>query len=219
MPISASILADGFACGAKPATLVARSPPYFAGLTDSTVIVSLHSALHGHLLAGELRQGRLRALRACGAFCPRPTRTSCRLLRISASGRLVFGHVRCTTHGVGQRSRERLLLRECNNAQHLSVGLPPSYPEPKVLYLPAIKERLPVFEGTFRIAVDAIISASPEWVKSLGANGRGVTIAGQLHYQACRQNQVLSPDLRSSSLAGCGFAARPPAVTGGIRHK
>lgn len=71
--------------------------------------------------------------------------------------------------------------------------LPPTYPKPKVLYLPAIKERVPVFEGTLRIAADAKISAAPELMKSLGPNGRPVTISGQLHYQACDKTTCYLP--------------------------
>jgi hypothetical protein len=62
---------------------------------------------------------------------------------------------------------------------------PPVYPAPKVLYLDAIKEQVPVFEGEVRISSDATISASRDFMKSLGENGKTITIAGQLSYQAC----------------------------------
>ncbi len=63
--------------------------------------------------------------------------------------------------------------------------MPPTYPASKILYLEAIKEEVPVLEGKFRIASDAKISANPEFIKSLGPNGKTVTITGQLNYQAC----------------------------------
>ena len=61
----------------------------------------------------------------------------------------------------------------------------PVYPASKVLYLEAIKEQVPVFEGILRITADAKVSANPDFMKSLGANGKTVTLVGQLNYQAC----------------------------------
>ena len=62
---------------------------------------------------------------------------------------------------------------------------PPVYPPSKILYLPAIKEQVPVFEGKFRITAEAKISASSDFIKSLGATGKTLTLTGQLNYQAC----------------------------------
>jgi peroxiredoxin len=62
---------------------------------------------------------------------------------------------------------------------------PPVYPRAKVLYLPAIKERVPVFEGTFHIRQDVKVSSASEFSGSLGADGKTVTIKGKLIYQAC----------------------------------
>ncbi len=53
------------------------------------------------------------------------------------------------------------------------------YPAPTVLWLAAIKERVPVFEGTFRIRQDVIIS------KNQNAPGGKVSLPGKLKYQAC----------------------------------
>lgn len=61
---------------------------------------------------------------------------------------------------------------------------PPRYPESKVLYLPAINESVPVFEGKFRISEDVTVSADRQFVGSIGT-GRTVTIKGTLLYQAC----------------------------------
>ena len=49
---------------------------------------------------------------------------------------------------------------------------PVNYPHAKVLYLPAIKERVPVFEGKFRITQDLQISSAGEFSSSLGADGK-----------------------------------------------
>jgi len=59
------------------------------------------------------------------------------------------------------------------------------YPRPKILYLPAIKERVPVFEGTFRISQDLQIATAADFSNSLGTDGKAITIAGKLEYQAC----------------------------------
>lgn len=70
---------------------------------------------------------------------------------------------------------------------------PPVYPASKVLYLEAIKEQVPVFDGKFRITSDVKVSASPDFMKSLGANGKTMTVAGQLHYQACDKTTCYLP--------------------------
>jgi hypothetical protein len=62
---------------------------------------------------------------------------------------------------------------------------PAVYPRSKILYLPAIKERVPVFEGRFHISQDLQVATASEFSNSLGADGRNVTIAGKLEYQAC----------------------------------
>jgi hypothetical protein len=62
---------------------------------------------------------------------------------------------------------------------------PVIYPSPKTLYLPAIKEAVPVFEGTFRISQDVKVSSRSEALGSLGKEGKVITIAGKLEYQAC----------------------------------
>jgi len=62
---------------------------------------------------------------------------------------------------------------------------PVSYPRAKVLYLPAIKERVPVFEGKFRLTQDLKVSSAADFSSSLGTDGKTFTIAGKLEYQAC----------------------------------
>jgi hypothetical protein len=62
---------------------------------------------------------------------------------------------------------------------------PVNYPHAKTLYLPAIKERVPVFEGKFRLTQDLKISSAAEFSNSLGTDGKTFTLAGKLEYQAC----------------------------------
>ena len=65
------------------------------------------------------------------------------------------------------------------------VLTPVNYPHAQVLYLPAIKERVPVFEGKFRLTQDLKISSAAEFSSSLGTDGKTLTINGKLDYQAC----------------------------------
>jgi len=67
-----------------------------------------------------------------------------------------------------------------------AVQLEPAvYPRSKNLYLPAIKERVPVFEGTFHIRQDLQVATAASFSNSLGTDGKTFTIAGKLEYQAC----------------------------------
>jgi len=60
-----------------------------------------------------------------------------------------------------------------------------TYPRAKILYLPAIKERVPVFEGKFLIHQDVQVATGANFGKSLGADGRTISVTGKLEYQAC----------------------------------
>jgi len=71
---------------------------------------------------------------------------------------------------------------------------PPLYPRSKVLFMPAINERVPVFEGTFRIQQDVKISSAAEFSNSLAADGRVLTISGMLRYQACDSKTCFLPN-------------------------
>ena len=70
---------------------------------------------------------------------------------------------------------------------------PPRYPSPKILYLDAIKEKVPVFERRFRIAEDVKIAATEALFKSLGSSGKTISVAGEFHYQACDQKMCYLP--------------------------
>jgi len=62
---------------------------------------------------------------------------------------------------------------------------PTVYPKSRVLFLPAIKERVPVFEGRFRISQDVQVVSANDFSSSLGTDGKTIPIAGELQYQAC----------------------------------
>ncbi len=70
---------------------------------------------------------------------------------------------------------------------------PATYPESKTLFLPVIDERVPVFDGTFRISQDVKVSTSAEFWGSLGKDGKLFTIAGKLDYQACDKTTCYVP--------------------------
>lgn len=62
---------------------------------------------------------------------------------------------------------------------------PVNYPKAKILYLPAIQEKVPVFEGKFRLTQDLKVSSEAKFSSSLLPDGKTFTIAGKLEYQAC----------------------------------
>ena len=65
---------------------------------------------------------------------------------------------------------------------------PASYPKSKVLLLPAIGEKVPVFEGKFRIAQDVTVAFDKDFSQAVAsgpASGTALTLDGNLRYQAC----------------------------------
>jgi hypothetical protein len=73
---------------------------------------------------------------------------------------------------------------------HSSRGFeeaPANYPAAKTLYLEAIKEQVPVFEGKFKITQDVTVSVSKlgDGARALFAAGKTLSIEGELRYQAC----------------------------------
>jgi hypothetical protein len=60
-------------------------------------------------------------------------------------------------------------------------------PSPKILYLEAIQERVPVFEGKFRITQDVTVTPSKtrDVARSAVSAQKTISIAGELKYQAC----------------------------------
>jgi hypothetical protein len=72
---------------------------------------------------------------------------------------------------------------------------PVVYPSAKVLYLAAIQENVPVFEGKFRITQDVTVTPSKpaDGVRSLVSAQRTVSVAGELKYQACDKTVCYPP--------------------------
>jgi hypothetical protein len=67
-----------------------------------------------------------------------------------------------------------------------------TYPQPKILWLKAINERVPVFEGKFRITQDVTVSANRDFIRSLG-QGKTISLQGELKYQACDKTTCYIP--------------------------
>lgn len=81
---------------------------------------------------------------------------------------------------------------------HRSGGLdlePAVYPRSKTLYLEAIKEQVPVFEGKLRITQDVTVTFSKlrDGLRALSSSERAISIAGELKYQACDKTVCYLP--------------------------
>ena len=72
---------------------------------------------------------------------------------------------------------------------------PVIYPSSKVLYLEAIQEHVPVFEGKFRITQDVTVTPSKtrDAVRALVSAQRTISIVGELRYQACDKTICYPP--------------------------
>jgi hypothetical protein len=78
----------------------------------------------------------------------------------------------------------------------LGITLAPvTYPNPKILYLKAIGEHVPVFEGKFRVTQDATVnfSRTSDIARSLVSSSKTITIMGDLKYQACDERVCYPP--------------------------
>jgi peroxiredoxin len=74
------------------------------------------------------------------------------------------------------------------NSNSQATLQPINYPKSKLLLLPAIGEKVPVFEGTFRIAQDVTVSFDKDFSQAVAAgpaSGTPLTLDGNLLYQAC----------------------------------
>jgi hypothetical protein len=69
------------------------------------------------------------------------------------------------------------------------------YPNSKSLYLEAIKEEVPVFEGKFRITEDVTVAFSKlrDGLRSLTSSEKTIPITGELKYQACDKTTCYVP--------------------------
>jgi hypothetical protein len=72
---------------------------------------------------------------------------------------------------------------------------PVNYPSPKILYLQAIKEQVPVFEGKFRITQDVTLPFSKvgDGLRAVTSSDKKISIAGELLYQACDEKTCYRP--------------------------
>jgi hypothetical protein len=67
------------------------------------------------------------------------------------------------------------------------------YPASQTLYLAAIKEKVPVYEGTFRISQEVNVNTSAGFWGGLGKDGKEIPITGKLEYQACDKTMCFTP--------------------------
>ncbi len=72
---------------------------------------------------------------------------------------------------------------------------PVIYPSSKILYMEAIQEHVPVFEGKFRISQDLTVTPSKasDAIRSVFSKERTISIIGELKYQACDQTVCYPP--------------------------
>ena len=66
------------------------------------------------------------------------------------------------------------------------------YPKEEKLFLPVIKETVPVFQGKFRVTQD-ITMASDKALQAVLSGNREVKISGKLRYQACDDKECYLP--------------------------
>ena len=68
-----------------------------------------------------------------------------------------------------------------------------NYPVSQTLFMPAIKEKVPVYEGTFRISQEVNVNTSAGFWGALGKDGKEIPITGKLEYQACDKTMCFAP--------------------------
>ena len=104
---------------------------------------------------------------------------------------------------------------ELNANPHATLQ-PANYPKSKVLLLPAIGEKVPVFEGKFRIAQDVTVAFDKDFSQAVAVRA-GVRHASDARWQSAvpglRQQDLLSAYKRSRFLAGDGPAPEYGART------
>jgi peroxiredoxin len=70
--------------------------------------------------------------------------------------------------------------------------LPLRYPKAQVLFLPAINESVPVYEGKLRLLQDVVVSADRTFINSVN-QVKTITLKGTLFYQACDSEKCYLP--------------------------
>jgi hypothetical protein len=85
----------------------------------------------------------------------------------------------------------QLALQEIPGIEFQSVV----YPGSQTLYLEAIKEQVPVFEGKFRITQDLTVTPSKtsDAIRAVFSHTRTVAVKGELMYQACDKTVCYPP--------------------------
>ena len=91
---------------------------------------------------------------------------------------------------------------------------PAVYPRSKILYLPAIQERVPVFEGTFRISQDLQVRHCGGFQQFAGRGWENRHDRGKARVSGMRQQDLLLADFGSGSVAVADRAARSAASAG-----
>jgi peroxiredoxin len=84
----------------------------------------------------------------------------------------------------------RLVINPIADLEMTSAAV---YPRSKILYLPVIKEKVPVYEGKFSIRQDVKVNSTSEFSNALGPDGKTVAIKGTLEYQACDSKICFMP--------------------------
>ena len=70
--------------------------------------------------------------------------------------------------------------------------LPLRYPNAKVLFLPAIDESVPVYEGNFRLLQDVVVSTDRRFIGST-TESKTISVKRTLLYQACDSEKCYLP--------------------------
>ena len=98
---------------------------------------------------------------------------------------------------------------------------PAVYPPSKILYLPAIKERVPVFEGTFRISQDVKVNSGSEFWGHSGRMGKSSQFRQSLSIRlVTKPSATFQLPCRSNGNCKCfpWIGAEPPSTFGTNRQ-
>jgi len=96
-------------------------------------------------------------------------------------------HMHVYAPGAQRYHPVRLVIDSLEDVRLKTSQLPPS----KEIYLPAIREKVPVYEGKFRVTQDVMMAPRKDKMKTLLEKGESrdyfteVQIHGKLEYQAC----------------------------------
>ena len=93
------------------------------------------------------------------------------------------------------------------------------YPPSKTLYLPAIKEQVPTFEGAFRIRQDIQVNTGAEFWGSGREGWENFHDYGKARVSGLRQDNVLCADVSPCKMGTASVPAGPHLSAVDIRHK